>query len=212
MKKLVLALTALAAFTGSAMAADMAPRTYAKAPAPMAMAPSWTGFYIFGGGGGGLWAADSDDPEHGYRRLPPLQSISVRVDPVGSERSAPDTTGSSTAAGCAAFSPTASSAASVARIQDPRTLRRGNREDAGQPGRLACGSAISSLRMSSPTSMAATSGSQWSGTSLVNTVSGASAGPVSAARQRIYSQWLLHWRRCREQPEHLRHQRLPAGS
>ncbi|WP_291686857.1 porin family protein [Bradyrhizobium sp.] len=57
MKKLVLALTALAAFTGSAMAADMAPR-YTKAPAPMAVAPNWTGFYIFGGGGGGLWAAD----------------------------------------------------------------------------------------------------------------------------------------------------------
>jgi outer membrane immunogenic protein len=57
MKKLVLALTALAAFTGSAMAADMAPR-YTKAPAPMAVAPSWTGFYIFGGAGGGLWAAD----------------------------------------------------------------------------------------------------------------------------------------------------------
>jgi outer membrane immunogenic protein len=59
MKKLVLALTAVAAFTGSAMAADMAPRTYSKAPAPMAVAPSWTGFYIFGGAGGGIWAADT---------------------------------------------------------------------------------------------------------------------------------------------------------
>ena len=59
MKKLVLALTALAAFTGSAMAADLAPR-YTKAPAPMMVAPSWTGFYIFGGAGGGLWAADSN--------------------------------------------------------------------------------------------------------------------------------------------------------
>ena len=58
MKKLVLALTALAAFTGSAMAADMAPR-YTKAPAPMPVAPSWTGFYIFGGGGGGIWDADT---------------------------------------------------------------------------------------------------------------------------------------------------------
>jgi outer membrane immunogenic protein len=60
MKKLVLALTALAAFTGSALAADMAPRTYSKAPMPMPVAPSWTGFYIFGGAGGGLWAADSN--------------------------------------------------------------------------------------------------------------------------------------------------------
>jgi outer membrane immunogenic protein len=57
MKKLVLALTAIAAFTGSAMAADMAPRTYSKAPAPV-MAPSWTGFYIFGGAGGGMWDAN----------------------------------------------------------------------------------------------------------------------------------------------------------
>ena len=60
MKKLVIALTALAAFTGSALAADMAPRTYSKAPMPMPVAPSWTGFYIFGGFGGGLWAADSN--------------------------------------------------------------------------------------------------------------------------------------------------------
>ncbi len=58
MKKIVLTLAALAAFTGSAMAADMAPR-YTKAPVPMAVAPNWTGFYIFGGGGGGLWDADT---------------------------------------------------------------------------------------------------------------------------------------------------------
>jgi outer membrane immunogenic protein len=58
MKKLVLALTALAAFTGSAMAADMAPHAY-KAPAPVAVAPSWTGFYLFGGFGYGLWEADT---------------------------------------------------------------------------------------------------------------------------------------------------------
>jgi outer membrane immunogenic protein len=58
MKKLLLALTAAAAFSGSALAADMPARSYTKAPAPM-MAPSWTGFYIFGGAGGGLWDADS---------------------------------------------------------------------------------------------------------------------------------------------------------
>jgi outer membrane immunogenic protein len=60
MKKLVLALTALAAFTGSASAADLAARPYSKAPPPMAPVYSWTGFYIFGGAGGGLWAADSN--------------------------------------------------------------------------------------------------------------------------------------------------------
>jgi outer membrane immunogenic protein len=57
MKKLLLALTAAAAFTGSAFAADLPARTYTKAPPPV-VAPSWTGFYIFGGGGGGLWAGD----------------------------------------------------------------------------------------------------------------------------------------------------------
>ncbi|MDP1582149.1 MAG: porin family protein [Bradyrhizobium sp.] len=59
MKRLVVALTALAAFTAPALAADMAPR-YAKAPAPMAPIYNWTGFYIFGGGGGGIWSADSN--------------------------------------------------------------------------------------------------------------------------------------------------------
>jgi outer membrane immunogenic protein len=60
MKRLVVALTALAAFTAPALAADMAARPYAKAPAVMAPIYNWTGFYIFGGGGGGLWSADSN--------------------------------------------------------------------------------------------------------------------------------------------------------
>jgi len=57
MKKLLLAMTAVAAFSGSALAADLPARTYTKAPmvAPVA---NWTGFYIFGGAGGGLWAGD----------------------------------------------------------------------------------------------------------------------------------------------------------
>ena len=54
MKKIALALTAIAAMTGSAVAADMAPR-YAKAPAPVVVAASWTGCYLGGGGGYGLW-------------------------------------------------------------------------------------------------------------------------------------------------------------
>ena len=60
MKKLVLALTALAVFTGSASAADLAARPYTKAPVPVAPVYNWTGFYIFGGGGGGFWDADSN--------------------------------------------------------------------------------------------------------------------------------------------------------
>ena len=59
MKKFLLALTAMAAMTGSAAAADLGARPYVKAPAP-APVQSWTGFYIFGGGGGGLWSADSN--------------------------------------------------------------------------------------------------------------------------------------------------------
>jgi outer membrane immunogenic protein len=59
MKKLVLALSAVAAFSGSALAADLPARTYTKAPAA-APVSSWTGFYIFGGVGGGLWDAKSN--------------------------------------------------------------------------------------------------------------------------------------------------------
>src|SRR5882757_2806343 len=55
MKKLVLALTAVAAFSAPALAADLAPRPYAKAaPLPVAVA-NWTGCYIAGGGGYGMW-------------------------------------------------------------------------------------------------------------------------------------------------------------
>jgi outer membrane immunogenic protein len=57
MKKLLLALSAVAAITGSANAADLAAKPYVKAPPPPP-AYNWTGFYVFGGGGGGLWAAD----------------------------------------------------------------------------------------------------------------------------------------------------------
>ena len=59
MKKLIAALAVMAAFTGSAVAADLGARPYTKAPAPiMPPAYNWTGFYIFGGGGGGLWSAN----------------------------------------------------------------------------------------------------------------------------------------------------------
>lgn len=58
MRKLVLTLTAIAASTGSAVAADLPARTYAKAPIVSA-APSWAGAYVFGGGGYGIWDANS---------------------------------------------------------------------------------------------------------------------------------------------------------
>ena len=55
MKKLAIALTAIAAFTAPALAADMAARPPVTAPAPVAYTPSWTGCYVGGGGGYGLW-------------------------------------------------------------------------------------------------------------------------------------------------------------
>jgi outer membrane immunogenic protein len=61
MKKLAIALTAIAALTGSALAADMTPRPYTKA-APMATpVTSWTGCYIGGGGGGAVTKNDHHD-------------------------------------------------------------------------------------------------------------------------------------------------------
>ena len=47
--------------TASASAADLA----VKAPPPPAPVYNWTGFYIFGGGGGGIWAADQSVQETG---------------------------------------------------------------------------------------------------------------------------------------------------
>src|SRR6201981_2853903 len=58
MKKVILALAAFGALTGAASAADIAAKPYVKAPPPVAPVYNWTGFYVFGGGGGGLWAAD----------------------------------------------------------------------------------------------------------------------------------------------------------
>ncbi len=58
MKKFIFALTALAALSGSASAADLAARPY-KAPVPVAAPVSnWTGFWISGGIGYGLFDVD----------------------------------------------------------------------------------------------------------------------------------------------------------
>jgi outer membrane immunogenic protein len=62
MKNIVLALTAVAAFTGTAMAADLAPRPYTKAPPPVvAPVASWTGCYVAGGGGGAITKNDHNE-------------------------------------------------------------------------------------------------------------------------------------------------------
>jgi outer membrane immunogenic protein len=59
MKKILLALTAAVAFSGSALAADLPARMYTKAAPPVAPTWNWTGFYVFGGAGGGVWDADT---------------------------------------------------------------------------------------------------------------------------------------------------------
>lgn len=61
MKKIVLALTAVAAMTGSASAADLAARPYTKAPVAVSPAVNWTGFYIAAGGGGAYSTNDHND-------------------------------------------------------------------------------------------------------------------------------------------------------
>lgn len=61
MKRLLAAsLTGLALLSGSALAADLppAPQMY-KAPAVVAPAYSWSGFYLNAGGGYGMWNADT---------------------------------------------------------------------------------------------------------------------------------------------------------
>jgi len=57
MKKIMLALSAVAAFTGSALAADLPARTYTKAPVTVDPIYNWSGFYI-GGNVGGAWNRD----------------------------------------------------------------------------------------------------------------------------------------------------------
>ncbi len=61
MKKFLLALTAVAAFTGSASAADLGARPYTKAPIAAPVAYSWTGCYLGGGGGGAMTNNDHND-------------------------------------------------------------------------------------------------------------------------------------------------------
>jgi outer membrane immunogenic protein len=57
MKKLAIAITAVAAFTGSAIAADL-PVKVVAAPMPVVRAMSWTGCYVGVGGGYGMYNQD----------------------------------------------------------------------------------------------------------------------------------------------------------
>ncbi|MBI5319409.1 outer membrane beta-barrel protein [Bradyrhizobium sp.] len=53
MKKIVAAISALVAVTGSALAADLPARPYTKAPPPAVAVANWSGFYVGGAAG---WA------------------------------------------------------------------------------------------------------------------------------------------------------------
>ena len=75
MKKIALALTALAALTGTVSAADLAARPYTKAPAPVAAVASWTGCYVGGGGGYGIWNQEN----RGYDDRAALAGIGPRL-------------------------------------------------------------------------------------------------------------------------------------
>ena len=57
MKKLAIAITAVAAFTGSAVAADMQVKARPYAP-PVVTAYNWTGCYVGAGGGYGMYNQD----------------------------------------------------------------------------------------------------------------------------------------------------------
>jgi outer membrane immunogenic protein len=58
MKKLAIAITAVAAFTGSAVAADLPVKARYIAPAPVVTAYNWTGCYVGAGGGYGMYNQD----------------------------------------------------------------------------------------------------------------------------------------------------------
>jgi len=85
MKRILLSLTALAAFTGSAVAADMAVKAARPLPPPIPVY-NWTGCYIGGGGGYGLASNDHDQIVTG---TPP----STVAFPVGTLTAANETAG-----------------------------------------------------------------------------------------------------------------------
>ena len=63
MKKLALAVSAVAAFSGQALAADMAVK--AVRPAPVVAAVNWTGCYVGGGGGYGMYYQENTGYDDG---------------------------------------------------------------------------------------------------------------------------------------------------
>jgi outer membrane immunogenic protein len=80
MKNLLLALTAVAAFSGTARAADL-PRPFVKAPPLSAAAVSWTGCYLGGGGGYGLFRQQNTEYVEPGAAVAPATTTRTQVSP-----------------------------------------------------------------------------------------------------------------------------------
>ncbi|WP_061027023.1 hypothetical protein [Bradyrhizobium sp. CCH5-F6] len=76
MKQVASALAALAAFSGSAFAADL-PRKYSKAPAVATAVVNWTGCYVAGGGGYGMWNQENSTYVDGPPRFQNFDTITT---------------------------------------------------------------------------------------------------------------------------------------
>lgn len=78
MKRFAIALAALGAFVGQASAADLAARPVKAAPAPI-VTSNWTGCYVGGGGGYGLWQQENTS----YLAGPPRTALTGQWDAGG---------------------------------------------------------------------------------------------------------------------------------
>jgi outer membrane immunogenic protein len=77
MKKFLLTTVAFGAFALPAMAADMAPAPYYKAPIPVAVAPAWTGLYLGFNGGWGWSHASTSETAFGPAGIADIAATSV---------------------------------------------------------------------------------------------------------------------------------------
>jgi outer membrane immunogenic protein len=78
MKKVLVALTAVALFSGTAHAADL-PRPYVKAPPPRAAVVNWTGCYVGGGGGYGLFRQQNTEFVEPHSIVAPAFTVRTQV-------------------------------------------------------------------------------------------------------------------------------------
>ncbi|MBR1272499.1 autotransporter domain-containing protein [Bradyrhizobium sp. AUGA SZCCT0222] len=77
MKKSALVLSAVAAFATPAFAADLPARIYSKAPAMAVTVTNWTGCYVGGGGGYGMWNQENSTSGFGPPPIPISDTITT---------------------------------------------------------------------------------------------------------------------------------------